>query len=280
MLYRSWSRTRRTRSSSPMTRSVVPEGLHGRLDLAQPGLVDTQGLEEGEELLGLSVPDHVLRQDRGDAHMEAVHVPEDVDGPERRLEGPRKAPVRVVDRRRPVVQADRDREQAGVLQVAGQLRGQRAPRGEELDGAAVRSLPGDADDVLVQERLAARPAQPADAQALQIADDGQDLRGVQGTACPVAVVAIDAPLRAGVGQADLGVGGSGAPLDELFADEPRVRGAVERGEMGMEDEVLADLSDPELPHILQEKKPDRGADLEQMGISPEDPENGPADRDA
>jgi hypothetical protein len=67
-------------------------------------------------------------------------------------------------------------------------------------------------------------------------------------------------------------------IDELLADEPRIGAAVERREMGMQDDVRARLLGPELSHVFQKEKAQRGTYLEQVGIPAEDLQNGPTDR--
>jgi hypothetical protein len=44
--------------------------------------------------------------------------------------------------------------------------------------------------------------------------------------------------------------GAGAFANELFADELGVGPAVQRGQVGMQDNVVAHLLDPELAHIF------------------------------
>jgi hypothetical protein len=57
-----------------------PESGARRLDLAQPGLVDAQALEEEEEGLGPVAPEHLLREDGRNADLDAAGLPKDLDG--------------------------------------------------------------------------------------------------------------------------------------------------------------------------------------------------------
>ena len=69
----------------------------------------------------------------------------------------------------------------------------------------------------------------------------QDRRRVQRVTAAVPVVAVGASLGAGVGHADLGMGRAVPARQEMLVDEPAVSPAVERRQMGMDDDVTAVL---------------------------------------
>jgi hypothetical protein len=53
-------------------------------------------------------------------------------------------------------------------------------------------------------------------------------------------------------------------LDEVFIYESLVGSAVNRGQMGVEDEVATDVLDLELAHVIEQKPDDPGAGPENL----------------
>jgi hypothetical protein len=111
-------------------------------------------------------------------------------------------------------------------------------------------------------------AHPSDARFLQGVDRLQNGGRVHPPAGSFPVIAISAPLGAGIRQGDLGVRRAKAISQEMLIDEPPIGGAVERRKVRMEDDVPADIADFEFPHIFVKKKVNRGFRPENARIRP------------
>ena len=172
----------------------------------------------------------------------------------------------------PVVQAHRDGEKPGAAQGSRQVRRQRRAGGEKLHGAAVRRPRDDPDDIRVEQRLAPREPEPEDAHRLEVGDDTLDRRRVHDLARAALVVAISAALRAGVRQADLGVGRTVQPADQVLIDEPPVGAAVERRQVGMENDVSAHRHGPEFPEVAEQEEVERRPHAQNPGVPGEGPQ--------
>ncbi len=256
---------------------LVPERRRRRFDLAEPGFVDAQAGEELQEPPGLAVPDHVPRKDGRYADVEAWGGQKDVDGPQRLPEGPPITAAGVVDLFFGAVEADGYGEQAGLAKLPGPIGRDAGSRREQLDGAAFGAGLDDPDEVLLEERLAPCQAEPENPRLPEAADHVEDGRRVKGLTGPVAVIAEGAALRTGVGHGHLGVRRPLDPSTQVVADEPAVGRAVERREMGMDDDVPADVADPELPHVAEEEHGGARTHPQGPGLAEDGLENFPAE---
>ena len=235
---------------------VGPEGRDRRLDLAQPGLVDAQAFEEAEERFDPLRAEHLLREDGRDADLDAAGLPEDLDGPERRPERSRVSPGPVVPSSSQWSRLTETENRPASLSPAA--------RPGVSPHPVVKSLTAQSREaafVISTISLFSRGSPPVNPsqktpELPELPDDAEDGRRVHGRALPAAVVTIGAVLGASVRQADLGVGRPLRPGDEVLVDEPAVGPAVERRQVGMDDEMPARLLDAEGPHITAEE-PDR-----------------------
>lgn len=82
--------------------------------------------------------------------MEAAYLLEYPDRSQRCSESAPIASVLIMDGFPPMVEADRNREQPGFLQIQGLLTSQGTARGEKLDRAIPGGLIRDLDDILVE----------------------------------------------------------------------------------------------------------------------------------
>jgi hypothetical protein len=155
-----------------------------------------------------------------------------------------------------MVQADRYGKKSGLLQFVSHLAGQGATGGEEFYGTITTDALHNPNNVSVQQWLTASQAKPDYPHILQFFGRLQDGSRIHHLSLAVAVVAVLAPLRTRVGDANLGMGWSGGPIQQVFLDEAGVRRAVQRRQMRVKNQVVAHFTDWELAHVAAQEPED------------------------